>query len=88
MTDHKTPMEPQEARRVLEFIPAFAKDISLRDTMYSPRTGLYVVRGINFAFIQLEKDCEEYFCTTMHHGCSFYDEYIYLSDLEKIAGTP
>jgi len=89
MTDNKTPMEPQEARRILENVPAFIRDdLNQEGTMYNPRTKKYLVQYPNTVTLQLEKDSEEHFISTMPQHSSFYGECIYLSDLKKIAGTP
>lgn len=50
--------------------------------MYRPDTKQYCIRGLNFATIQIDQDDpEETMITTMHNGCSFYEQYVYLNDI-------
>lgn len=74
----------EEMKKIVDDSPSFIRNsLSPDETMYNPRTGKYIERGPQSVLIQLDKETDDYYHSTMPYHSSFYTECIFLSDLRN-----
>lgn len=74
----------EEIKKIVNDTPTFIRNSLIPDeTMYNPRTETYIERGAQSVLIQLDKNIDDYYRSTMPYHSCFYEECIYLNDLRN-----
>lgn len=83
----------EQALSVLALAPTFIKeelrlDLEAPDTrLFCERTGLYCIKGLNFATMQLDFAEDDSYVMTQNPYSSLYDEMLEVKEIEKLAGV-